>query len=103
MAEPGGHRGGAPEEREKHAYFSALPRNSNNAFVAGSSGLPRSSLILACVVSLAAKTVAGRPASFSTLPRRSARAVLSGWPATCTIRNGGTPLPFAAWVPAAHT
>src|SRR5439155_25107697 len=32
-----------------------LPRNSNNAFVAGSSGKPRSALILLWVVSLAPK------------------------------------------------
>ena len=30
----------------KNHFFSALPRNSNNAFVAGSSGKPRSALIL---------------------------------------------------------
>ena len=63
--------------------------NSNNAFVAESSGRPRSALILLCVVSLAPKTVTGTPASFSTLPRRRACAVVSGCSATCRIRNGG--------------
>ena len=48
----------------------------------------------------AAKTVAERPASFKTLPRRSACAVVSGWPATCRIRNGGIPFPFATCVTA---
>src|SRR5207244_6570200 len=38
-------------------FFNALPRNSNNALVAGSSGKPRSALILLCVVSRAPKTV----------------------------------------------
>src|SRR5258708_3404602 len=41
------------------------PRNSNNALVAGSSGRPRSALILLWLVSLAPKTVTGLPASFS--------------------------------------
>src|SRR5207302_2022226 len=51
-------------------FFKAFSRYSNNALVAGSSGLPRSALILLCVVSLAPKTVTAMPASFSTLPKR---------------------------------
>ena len=48
-------------------FFSASPTNSNNAFVAGSSGRPRSALILLWVDSWAPKTLTGMPALFSTL------------------------------------
>src|SRR5262249_57085085 len=73
-------------------FFRARSRNSNNAFVAGSSGRPRSALILLWVVSRAPKTVTGTPASFSTWPSRWACALTSGCPATCRTRNGGVPL-----------
>src|SRR5262249_5897390 len=81
-------------------FFSALPRNSNNALVDGSSALPRSALILLWVVSLAPNTVVGMPDSFRTLPRRCACALVSGCSATCRIRNGGIPLSLAACVTA---
>ena len=65
------------------AYFaSAFVKNSNNAFVAGSSGWPRLALILEWVVSGAANTVTAIPDSLRTLPNRVGCAVVSGWPAT---------------------
>src|ERR1700738_271996 len=69
--------GGSPHQIATH-FFSAAARKSNNALVAGSSGRPRSALILLWVVSLAPKTVAETLASFSTLPRRCACALVSG-------------------------
>src|SRR6266536_199916 len=81
-------------------FFSALPRNSNNALVAGSLGKPRSALILLWVVSLAPKTVTGTPAPFSTFPKRCACALVSGCSVTCRIRNGGIPLFLATCVTA---
>src|SRR5262245_12877970 len=81
-------------------HFSAFSTNANNAVVAGSSGLPRSALILVCVVSLAPNTVTGTSALFSTFPRRWAWAVTSGWLATYRIRNGGMPLFLATCVTA---
>ena len=59
-------------------FFKASPTNSNNAFVAGSSGVPRLALIRLWLVSWAPKTLAGMPASFSTVPRRCACAEVSG-------------------------
>lgn len=76
------------------------PTRSNTAFVTGSSGLPMSALIFECVLSFAPNMVTGTPAAFSTLPNRTACAVVSGWPDTCRIRNGGMPFPFATCVTA---
>ena len=59
----------------RNHFFNALPTNSNSAFVAGSSGLPMSALILLWFVSLPPKTVTGIPASFNTLPSRLACAL----------------------------
>ncbi len=53
-----------------HYRFSDSATNSNKAFVDGSSGNPRSSLILECVVSFAAKTFAEMPNSPRTVPNR---------------------------------
>src|SRR5207249_12170132 len=63
---------------DKSYVFSDSPMNSNNAFVAGSSGRPRLSLSFVWLVSLAAKTLVGIPASFNTAARRCACAVVSG-------------------------
>ena len=49
--------------------FRALSRNSNNALVAGSSGLPRSALSLLWVVSLAPKTVTAIARVFQHVPQ----------------------------------
>ena len=64
--------------RDKSYCFSDSAMNSNNAFVAGSSGRPRLSLSFVWLVSLAAKTLVGIPASFDTAARRCACAVVSG-------------------------
>src|SRR5262249_33026895 len=83
---------GTSRVRRSLHFFRALARNSNKAFVAGSSGSPRSALILPWFVSRAPNTVTGTPASFSKLPNRCACALVSGCSATCRIRNGGIPL-----------
>src|SRR2546426_12313086 len=59
-------------------FFTVSAKNSYNAFVAGSSGNPRSSLSFVCSVSLAPNTRPGTPASFNTAPRRNACAEVSG-------------------------
>ena len=53
-------------------FFSASPTNSNRALVPGSSGNPRSALILLWVVSRAPKTRTAMPASFNAWPNRCA-------------------------------
>ena len=51
-------------------FFSDSSTKPNNALVVGSSGWPRCSLILECVVSLPPNNAARIPASFNTFPRR---------------------------------
>src|SRR4029077_18797591 len=82
-----GSRAGCPTS----GYFETFSTNASSAAVAGSSDLPRSALIFVWVVSLPPKSVTGTPASFSTLPRRRAWALVSGWPATYRMKNGGMP------------
>src|SRR5437773_1379159 len=84
-------------DRPDH-FFNASAVKSNSALVAGSSGRPRSALILLCVVSLAPNTLTETPASFRALPRRCACALVSGCSATCRIRKGGIPLLLATCV-----
>jgi hypothetical protein len=72
---PGPRRAREPEWPQ---LFKALLTNSNKAFVAGSSEVPRLASIREWLVSWAPKTLAGMPASFSTVPRRWACAEVSG-------------------------